>query len=188
MLNKNPMLSVYSEAIDYGIKINLSLMILNLVPALPLDGGRIAKAIISINLGAVRASNLMLKISRVPIIGMLLVSVWLLLTNDFNLSLILIGAFLLGNLSIEQKNISLISLKEILYYKTRLKRTEFCQVTRMAAHESVPARLFLRKLGCYKYHIIDVIDDDGKITKTVTEGQLLNALISKSIRLSMGEI
>ena len=30
MLNKNPMLSVYSEAIDYGIKINLSLMILNL--------------------------------------------------------------------------------------------------------------------------------------------------------------
>ena len=40
----------------------------------------------------------------------------------------------------------------------------------------------------YKYHIIDVIDDDGKITKTVTEGQLLNALISKSIRLSMGEI
>ena len=66
MLNKNPMLSVYSEAIDYGIKINLSLMILNLVPALPLDGGRIAKAIISINLGAVRASNLMLKISRVP--------------------------------------------------------------------------------------------------------------------------
>lgn len=95
MLNKNPMLSVYSEAIDYGIKINLSLMILNLVPALPLDGGRIAKAIISINLGAVRVSNLMLKISRVPIIGMLLVSVWLLLTNDFNLSLILIGAFLL---------------------------------------------------------------------------------------------
>lgn len=91
-------------------------------------------------------------------------------------------------MSIEQKNISVISLKEILYYKTRLKEPEFCQVTRMAAMNQFRKGLFLRKLGCYKYHIIDVIDDDGKITKTVTEGQLLNALISKSIRLSMGEI
>ena len=178
----------YREYIVYGININLAIMILNLLPALPLDGGRMLKGLLSINCGAVRAYNMMVRISYVPIGGIIVVSVMLLLLNDFNMSLILIGAFLLGNLSLEQKNINIISLREILYYKDSLSRERFCPVVRMAAHSSVSAGLFLRRLGCYKYHIIDVINDDGIIIKTVTESQVISALINRSIRLTMGEI
>ncbi len=180
--------NAFKEQLIYGININIALIIINLIPALPLDGGRILKGLISINCGAVRAYNIMMRVSRFPIGGIAAASVILLLINDFNMSLILIGAFLLGNLSLEQKNISIISLREILYYKDALKRSEFCPVTRMAAHSSVSAGLFLRRLGCYKYHIIDVINDDGVIIKTVTESQIISALINRSIRLTMGEI
>lgn len=187
-LSESRMLLKYQSIIEYGININIALMIINLVPALPLDGGRILKGLISINCGAVRAYNIMIKISRVMIIAILGAAVLLLLINDFNLSLILIGAFLLGNLTLEQKNISIISLREILYHKDSLERSGFCPVVRLAAHSSVSANLFLRRLGCYKYHIIDVVDDDGVIIKTITESQLISALINRSIRLTMGEI
>lgn len=176
------------QLVSYGIRINLSLMIINLLPALPLDGGRIAKGALSLAVGGIRAYNLMIKFSKIPIAAILGFSVYLLLTSDFNLSLILIGVFLLGNLTLEQRNISIISLREILYYKDRLERTEFCPVVRLAAHSSLRANLFVRKLGCHKYHIVDVIDDRGRIIKTVTESQIISALINRSIRLTMGEI
>ena len=176
------------ERIEYAINVNLALLIINMVPALPLDGGRILKGLISINLGGVRAYNIVLKISCFPIAVIIAVAVMLLLVKDFNMPLILIGAFLLGNLSYEQKNLNIISLRELLYYKDGLRRDRFCQVKRMAAHSEVRAGLFLRRLGYYKYHIIDVIDDRGVIIKTVTESQIISALINRSIRLTMGEI
>ncbi len=172
----------------YAVNVNLALLLINLVPALPLDGGRIVKGLISINSGAVRAYNIMLRVSRFPIAVIVAVSVMLLLMNDFNLSLIMIGAFLLGNLSFEQKNLSMISLREMLYYKDALRRDRLCPVIRMAAHSEARAGLFLRRLGSYKYHIIDVIDDNGEIIKTVTESQIISALINRSVRLTMGEI
>ena len=116
------MLSVYSEAIDYGIKINLSLMILNLVPALPLDGGRIAK---SYYINKFRSrSGLKLNAENQQSANNRNAACFSMAAPYQRLQSVAdtIGAFLLGNLSIEQKNISLISLKEILYYKTRLKK------------------------------------------------------------------
>lgn len=173
---------------DYIYWINISLFFINILPILPLDGGRVFKAILSEFMGVIRAYNIALKFSRIAIIILVGIATLLLLTQDYNFSLILIGVFLLGSLSSEQKNISLVSLKEILYHKNKLKESGLCTSARIAALETVPARSFLRMMSSHKYYIIDVIDEDGKIINSVTENQVLTALIEKSIRLTMGEI
>ncbi|HIV86451.1 MAG TPA: M50 family metallopeptidase [Candidatus Monoglobus merdigallinarum] len=179
---------VNTEVLRYSLNLNLSLMIINLIPALPLDGGRIVKGLLSLKYGGIRALNIMVKLSRFPIAAVLGISVWLLLTSEFNMPLILIGAFLLGNLASEQKNVGMSTLRELLYYKDRLEKNGFSPVVRLAAHSSVKARLFLKRLGFYRYHIIDVVDDDGHILKTITESELIGALINRSIRITVGEI
>lgn len=178
----------YSEWLEYGKNVNLSLMLLNFMPTLPLDGGRIVKAVLSELLGIIRAYNIVLKLSRVVITVIIVLAVVLLLVSDFNFSLIMIGVFLLGSLSSEQKNISIISLKEILYHKNKLHDSGLCRSERLAANCGTPARQFLRRISSHKYYIIDVVDDNGKIINSVTESQVLSALIKNSIRLSFGEI
>lgn len=177
----------YAELV-YARNINAALAMLNLLPALPLDGGRILKAILAERIGVIRAYNTVLKISRAAVAAIIAASVILLLVCSFNFSLILIGVFLLGSLAAEQKSISMISLKEILYHKNKLKDLGLCRSERLAADSHTAARRFLRSISSHKYYIIDIVGDDGKIIKTVTEGQVLEALINRSIRISFGEI
>lgn len=183
-----PYFPQFGEWIDYGKNVNLSLMLLNLMPTLPLDGGRVVKALLSEMIGVIRAYNIVLKLSRVVISVIIVLAVVLLLVSDFNFSLIMIGVFLLGSLSAEQKNISIVSLKEILYHKNKLHDSGLCRSERLATNSSTPARQFLRRISSHKYYIIDVVDDNGRITKSVTESQVLSALINRSIRLSFGDI
>lgn len=176
------------EWLEYGRNVNFSLMLLNLMPTLPLDGGRVVKALLSELLGVIRAYNIVLRLSRVVIAVIIAFAVILLLVSDFNFSLIMIGVFLLGSLSAEQKNISIISLKEILYHKNKLHNSGLCRSERLATDSRTPARQFLRRISSNKYYVIDVVDDNGRITKSVTESQVLSALINRSIRLSFGEV
>lgn len=176
------------DHIEYARNINFALIALNLLPALPLDGGRMVKAVLSEHIGVIHAYNIALRLSRVIIFGIIAAAIALLLSSDFNFSLIMIGAFLLGSLASEQKNISLISLKEILYHKNKLKDSGLCRAEHIAADADEPARKLLRLLSTHKYYIIDVIDSSGRLTKSVTESQVLEALINQSIRSRFGDI
>ena len=182
----------YDESIyfylDYSKAINLSLFLINLVPCLPLDGGRIVKAALSVLIGGIRAYNIMIKISFILSFCIISSAIIIFLNCDYNFSLIMIGAFVLANLSIEKKYISKIALKEILYHKEKIKKDGFTAAKTYVAHKETYAREILRYLDINKYYVVSVIDDNGRIIKTLSESKILNALISGSIRLKIGEI
>ena len=172
----------------YWEQLNLSLAAINLIPALPLDGGRIMRAFLTKKIGSVRAYNISVKLSCIPISLLLGISIYSLLTNCFNFSLILISSFLLGNLCLEQRNISKNVLSEMLNYNSKLEKNSLTRSYVITAHKSTPARLILRSLSYDRYYIICVVDDKLQITKTLTEGEVISALTVKGIRTTLGEI
>lgn len=172
----------------YWEDINLSLACVNLIPALPLDGGRIMRAFLTKKIGALRAYNFAVKISFIPISLLLGISVYGLLTKSFNFSLILISAFLLGNLCLEQNNISKNVLNEFLGYKIKLEKGKLTHSRIITAHQSTPARHILKMLSYDKYYIVCVVNDDLQITKILTEGEIVSALTDMGIRTTLGEI
>lgn len=115
-------------------------------------------------------------------------AVYGLLTHSFNFSLILIGAFLTSNLCNEQKNISHRTLREILDYKTKLTPDSMHRSVVLTAHSSTPARRILKRLSYNNYHIVHVTDDNMRVIRTLTEGQLLNALTENGIRVLLSDI
>ncbi len=181
-------LSSTSVLLDYFTICNLSMAIINLLPCLPLDGGRMLRAYLTLKTGAVFAYNFTVKLSRIIVLILVGGSVYLLLSNNFNFSLILIGAFLLGNLCLEQRNATKNTLRELLFYEDKLKTGEMTLSNVITAHKSTPARRILKKLSYNNYHIICVVDDDLSVTKALTEGQVINALTKQSIRITLGEI
>lgn len=179
---------INSEILNYFIICNISMAVVNLLPCLPLDGGRIMRAYLTIKSGAVFAYNFCIKLSRVVVLIIIGVAFYLLLTSSFNFSLIIIGAFLLGNLCLEQRNISKQTIKELLFYKDKIIRGEMTRASALVAHKDTPARRILKKLSYNNYHIVCVTDDDLTILKTLTEGQLVRALTSHGIQITLGEI
>ena len=172
----------------YAMRLNFALALLNLLPALPLDGGRILKSLLSAKSGIVKAYNFTLKISQIIIAFLLIMSVFLLLTADFNFSLLLIGVFLLGNLSAEQKNISVLAMRELAHHKEKLYKNDINKVKCIAMYEDLPARKALRHFSSNYYYIIHIIDHRMHILRSVTETQLIDALILRSIRLRVKDI
>lgn len=173
---------------EYFIYCNLAIAVINLLPALPLDGGRILRASLSLTTGAVPAYNTTIKISKFPIGAIIIISVYTVISAEFNFSLIMIGVFLLGNLFTEQHNISRSAMSEILCYKEKLKPSDMNKATVLCADKSTPARRILPLLSCNRYYIIHITDKNMGIINSLTEGELLEAIIKKGVRITLGEI
>ena len=94
----------------------------------------------------------------------------------------------MGNLTVEQKNISVNALREILLNGQKLNKDDLNGTCILTAYASLPARRILHRLSYHKYHIVKVVDDKHKVIKTVTENQILTALLNKGIRIKMYEI
>ncbi len=169
----------------YSADINLALCIINLIPALPLDGGRISKSILNLRFGVIRSYNFMLKFSRVVICFLLILAVLLIIVNK-NFSLILICSFLLQNLVWESQTISQIALKEIMSVKQKVDTNLPTKV--LCVSDKHSATHILKHLSYDRFCIVNVLDEDCKITKTLTEAEILNALTNTGLRTKYGEI
>ena len=178
----------YEFDLTYFVWLNLSMGILNLLPCLPLDGGRVVKALLAHNWGIVKALNTVLRLTKVITVTLLASAAFLLLYSSFNFSLILIAAFLLANISAERRNLSLISMKEMLQNKEKLKKDDINRVRAIAVFEDVSARILLKYFSYNYYYIIDVVSKDMKIINRVTETQLIDALVDKGVRVKVKDI
>ena len=172
----------------YIFWLNLAMAVLNLLPCLPLDGGRVVKALITRNYGVVKAFNSVLRLTKVITTVILVTAVFLLLYSEFNFSLILVAAFLLANISVERRNLNIIAMREMLQNKEKLKKDDINRVRTIAVFEDVSARILLKYFSYNFYYVIDVLDKNMKIVNRVTETQLIDALVNKGVRVKIRDI
>ncbi len=177
-----------SPLLSYAILCNLSMACINLLPCLPLDGGRVFRCLLTLGLDTFSACRIALTVSKLVASCLLGMGIFLLLTAPFQFSLLLIGVFLLGNLCNEQKTVTAQMLRELLYEQKKPDAEALTHVTTLTAYESLPARQLLRKLSYHRYLVVKVLDHNRTVIKTLTESQILNALLTQSIRITLGEI
>lgn len=170
---------------DYIFSVNICICAINLLPALPLDGGRMLKSMLTYKMGILRAYNLSLKSGKVLISLLIPFSLFILYLSRFNFTYVLITAFLLGNIYGEQKNITLVTLHEILENPKKVDTLKRTKIFTVCANEG--ARKILRHIS-YDYYITVNISKDGKIIAALTESQILNGLLEKGILAKFEDI
>jgi len=179
---------IYIPESVFLIKLNLSMLIFNLIPTLPLDGGRFLKAVLSVNFGVIKSYNMMLKLSKYINFTILILAGFSLIISPFNFSLILISVFLLSNLCSEYNIINKIILKDILNSKASAKNTINTKNKVITMSYNTPARLILKKLSFDYFLDVFVVNENGKVLFSTTETEIINLLVENGITSKLSDI
>ena len=165
---------------------NLSLGLINLVPILPLDGGRALLLYLEHKIGKEPAKKKMILVTAIILLPALLGFTALILQAGDKFSIItvlifLCYTFLSGNRFLEHKKLHRTAFRT---EKGNLQDAIF--VEHIGVPWNYPARKLIKKFQGEKYYVVDVFRD-GILLKTVTETQILNRILATNSNLNVLE-
>lgn len=165
-------------------EMNLSMLSVNLLPILPLDGGRMLYLILSLK-NPFFALSFMKRLSAVCGIFLLPLGAYQAAVTGFNFSIFIIGAFLFVS-ALDKKDLPKLYID---CTQSPLKKlSEPVAVSELAAYKTVPARALLSKLPPFRYSFINVLNSDGTLYKRISESELIEAVRGKGATINLSEI
>lgn len=180
----------YSDNLNFLLFciVNWSVLLLNLIPVPPLDGGRVLRAIIIRSSGLMRATGILQKISRFFVCTICAVGVYIMIITKGNPSLCIIGAFLAFSLTEEKKSGDLLIMNELIHEKEKFKEMAIIPTSSLTITVDSPAYKVIKKLNLSTFYIVYIVDNDLKIIKTATESDFIRAVKNKGYSVLAGDV
>lgn len=151
-------------------KMSLTLGILNILPAYPLDGGRILFAILFLKTDAKKAKKITVVIGF-SVFVLLCVSAFI--VRPFNPSLLIFALFIFIADIKEFKRLKTARIASLLRSRTTLRQGEYLPVKCIALNKNVTYGQAMKYIACNAYTIIIVLDDNMKEVACISQNKLL---------------
>ncbi len=164
-----------------GLFINLNLFLgcFNLLPALPLDGGRVARAVLSRRLGyrkATLATSLIGKLTAVLAAGS---GVYLTYSSMSGANLIIVGILLYWAASREKSLLAFAFMRFLVNKKSQLTRHGYMECQQMVAAPDTLVKKILDSSRPSYYLTVLIIGPDESVIGIRSEAELIECLLEK---------
>ncbi len=178
---------VMHETIQFFIAVNLGIGLFNLIPILPLDGGRILRGIIGYYAGIKKATYTVVEFGY--IICILLFGIGIYLSLVYNkeyifLSMVAIYIFI-SNLK-EKQRVDFFFIRNLVFKKKSLFYEGTMEAKYIIAMEFIDIKKIFDELTLEKYYIITVIDTKGKVIGSLSESEVIDAIIKYENTITLG--
>lgn len=155
---------------------NIALVVFNLIPAFPMDGGRIFRALLAMRLGRVRATQLASWMGQAIAVLFVVVGLW---KNAFTLALI--GIFVFTTARAENNMVRLDAL--LRRFKARdLMRPNF---TRLAVNDWMQTPIGLLNQGLERHFL--VFDLQDQLVGVLEEARIVEAMKKRDLSAEIGQ-
>ena len=174
--------------LQYFFALNLALGLFNLIPALPLDGGRMLRAILGNFLRARLATLITAWLGVLFGAALLAFCAYAYYMGVVNLFLLIMGVFLVLGAVKELRQAPQAQLTAILRRKDAFRRGEALPLRHVAVRESVCAGTALRQLSYSRYNLLQVLDEELNIIGQLDEGKLLSGIARYGQDVTVGAL
>ncbi len=163
--------------LPFFIQCNVTLAFFNLLPAFPLDGGRILRAFAARKYGLKTATERSVNLSKV--LGLIAAGwgAWL-----------VIAGFLIYAAVKEKGNAMLLFMKFLTRKKEELLGEGLLLARQVVALDTLRLKEVVKYFVPRKYHLVVVVGRDQRIKGTVTEGEVIEKLLQGGLETPVGAL
>ena len=155
---------------------NLMLAFINLLPVLPLDGGRLIHLVLAGNIGMLAAGRVLRRFACVISLFVVAAGGYQLYRSSYNASLIIIGLYIMLITMTGRTESALMNMKQIVYRRSRLLKKGVYPARDLVVLKSTRLSDTLKSMDFDRFHIIYVLDDELNIIGMFTEKEIIDAL------------
>lgn len=159
---------------DASMQLNLWIAVFNLLPGLPLDGGRILRASRSRHVGFERATLEAYQVSIILSAILLFVGITSLFAGHAHVGMLILGFFLFVVAWRGRRDVRLETMR-FLDAKRRITRP-LERVHSLAVRRTVAIHDVVTQFAPDRYHVVYVLAEDGLVETIVEESELLDAV------------
>ena len=167
----------FKETLNLLGAVNLYLALFNLIPAFPLDGGRVLLEVLAGSIGLLAAGRMVRRLALILSISMLLLGIYQLYISAFNFSLIIIGLYIIFQLNTGRMESALMNIKQIIYRRSRLLKKGIYPARDLVVIKSTPLSITLSNMDFDRFHLVYVLDDHLHLLRVFTEHEIMDAMV-----------
>ncbi|MFY9177837.1 MAG: M50 family metallopeptidase [Caldicoprobacterales bacterium] len=173
---------------DTFARANLILAVFNLLPALPLDGGRVLRAILARDIG-------MKKATTVAAYGGLILSLFLAMTGFyaiymkiFNPNFFLLSGFLAYSAFKEKRTASYIAVRDIAFKRDIIAKEGALTTRELIVLYDIPLKEVIKSFVPHRYHFVKVVDHSLRVWGYLDETEIVNGIMDYGINVQIGRL
>lgn len=172
----------------FFIGANAAVCCINLVPALPLDGGRLYRAYRSRHVGFRRATTEAVRIGRVLAVVLVSAGAVLLYVGVTSVTLLVLGVFVYIAAGKEQETAAYTFMAHLARKQEELGKYGCMGVETLAATQDATLKQVLERFMPQKYHVVWIVDEEGRLIGVASERDVLDALFERGPDLPIRSI
>ncbi len=157
--------------------VNFYLAVFNLVPAIPLDGGRILQEILNDSMGLITASKYIRFVALLLSVIVTAAGIYQMTAGSMNFSLFIIGLYFIIYFYSGKMEASLMNIKQLLYRRQRLLSKGIYQARDLVVLKGTRLGAVLKALDYDRFHFIYLMDENLKLLRIITENEIIDFLL-----------
>ncbi len=171
--------------VSFLLRANLFLLLFNLLPALPLDGGRLFRATLIPYRGFYRATEIASENGKWLGVGFFLVGFALSSYDYLNLSLSFMGVFLYYAATREQQASVYTFIRYLVKKQKALQKKRVLKGEQLVALDSMTLMDVLKQFKPSRYHQVIVLSQTCQVRALLSESQVLSAVLKDGTDLPL---